>query len=66
MEGGGGGMYVLQCPECDLRFLFASELEQHIALDHPDFHIEPKTIEDALIYASHRPRHARQYRGEQD
>ncbi len=30
-------MDVLQCPECTLRFRFASELEWHLKLDHPEF-----------------------------
>ena len=58
-------MFVYQCPECRLKFQFASELEQHMAIDHPEFEVTPKTIEDALMSASHRPRHARGYRGEQ-
>jgi hypothetical protein len=27
---------VLQCPECELRFTSRSELEMHIAVDHPE------------------------------
>ena len=27
---------VHQCPFCELRFLNLSELQQHIAFDHPD------------------------------
>jgi hypothetical protein len=54
-------MYVYQCPECNLKFQYASELEQHMSIDHPDFHVTPKTIEDALMSASHRPRHAGGY-----
>jgi hypothetical protein len=57
-------MYVYQCPECDLKFQHASELEQHMSLDHPDFQVTPKTIEDSLMSASHRPRHARGYHPE--
>ncbi|HVL63886.1 MAG TPA: hypothetical protein VM573_01810 [Actinomycetota bacterium] len=26
---------VLQCPECNLKFMTKSELEMHLALDHP-------------------------------
>jgi Zinc finger, C2H2 type len=57
-------MYVYQCPECDLKFQYASELEQHMATDHPDFRVTPKTLEDALLSASHRPHHAHGYRPE--
>jgi hypothetical protein len=57
-------MYVYQCPECQLKFQFASELEQHLSIDHPGFEVTAKTIEDALMSASHRPRHAHGYRGE--
>ncbi|MGH2729102.1 MAG: C2H2-type zinc finger protein [Actinomycetota bacterium] len=28
-------MDVLQCPYCELRFRSESELQQHIAFDHP-------------------------------
>ena len=30
-------MAVLQCPVCELRFLSESELQQHLANEHPDF-----------------------------
>jgi hypothetical protein len=51
-------MPVFQCPDCNLRFLFASELDQHIADEHPDFHADPKSVEDSLLAASRRRRHA--------
>jgi predicted nucleic acid-binding Zn ribbon protein len=57
-------MYVYQCPECNLKFAYATEMEQHLSLDHPDFEVTPKTIEDSLMSASHRPRHAGGYKGE--
>jgi hypothetical protein len=38
-------MEILQCPECPLRFRTESELQQHIALDHPD--PDDKASEDA-------------------
>lgn len=50
---------VYQCPECELRFRFASELEQHITLEHPEFRAEAKSLEDLLLSASHRHRHKR-------
>lgn len=55
-------METFQCPECELRFRFPKELEDHIALDHPDFHAEPKSVSAALMAASGRrshPRHTR-------
>lgn len=39
-------MDVFQCPECSLKFRYSSELDQHIALDHPDFRAELE--DDAL------------------
>jgi hypothetical protein len=51
-------MYVFQCPRCKLLFNSGNELEHHLGLDHPDFHVTEKTIEDSLIRATHRPRHA--------
>jgi hypothetical protein len=59
-------VYVYQCPECNLKFQYATELEQHLSLDHPDFHVTPKTIEDSLMSASRRPRHARGYQSENE
>ncbi len=35
-------MDVMQCPVCALKFRFSSELDQHIALDHPEFRAELK------------------------
>ena len=35
-------MQVLQCPKCEMRFPSASELSDHLSVDHPDFqHDEP-------------------------
>ena len=50
-------MDVFQCPECELKFRFSAELEAHLRDEHPNFHIEPKTVEDSLIEARHRHRH---------
>jgi hypothetical protein len=57
-------MDVFQCPDCELRFRFASELDQHISLDHPEFEWTPRTIEDSLMVASHRRRHGPEYHPE--
>jgi hypothetical protein len=53
---------VYQCPDCELRFRFPSELEAHMAADHPDFHVTPKTIEDALIPTARKHGHRRGYK----
>jgi hypothetical protein len=50
-------MDVYQCPECELKFRFGSELDSHIRDEHPDFHAEAKSVEDSLLSASHRHRH---------
>lgn len=47
-----------QCPDCSLKFRFQNELDQHINLDHPEFRAEQRTIEDSLLAASRRRRHA--------
>jgi hypothetical protein len=57
---------VYQCPECELKFRFASELQEHMSGDHPEFHVTAKTIEDSLIDASHKHRHAQHYRPSPD
>lgn len=49
---------VFQCPECELRFRFATELDHHLATDHPEFSVEFKSIEDAMLAAGHKRRHA--------
>ncbi len=60
-------MDIYQCPECELRFRNAHELEQHLSLDHPEFRLERAEI-DELIAESHRRRHNRikSYRPEED
>lgn len=47
-------MDVIQCPECPLKFTNASELEQHLALDHPEFHAEALRSEDSIVAAVHK------------
>jgi hypothetical protein len=53
-----------QCPECELRFQFAAELLAHLRDDHPDFHIEPKSVEDAMLLEAHHKRGHRNIRPE--
>ena len=47
-------MDVLQCPECELRFRFESELDDHLANEHPNFHVAPKSVEDSMLIEGHR------------
>lgn len=54
-------MDVYQCPECELKFQFASELTDHLATSHPNFHSEAKSVEDELLKAAHRRRHKEGY-----
>ncbi len=54
-------MNVYQCPDCELKFQFASELTDHIATSHPDFRAESKSLEDELLKAAHRRRHRESY-----
>ncbi len=54
-------MDVYQCPECELRFRFASELQDHLATSHPDFHADAKSLEDMLLTASRRHRRREGY-----
>lgn len=46
-------MPIFQCPECELKFQFAAELLGHLRDDHPDFHIEPNSVEDAMLLEAH-------------
>ena len=55
-------MEVFQCPICELRYHHHSELDEHIAVEHPDFVWEPRTLEDSLLGAAHRrPRRTPKY-----
>lgn len=42
-------MDVFQCPVCDLKFRYSSELDQHLKLEHPSFTAEEDDVEDALL-----------------
>ena len=50
-------MEIFQCSVCALRFQSPSELDDHMAQEHPDFHWEPRSVEDSLLGATHRRRH---------
>lgn len=51
-------MSAIQCPDCELRFRTERELDDHLRLDHPDFHVEPKSPEDAYLLENRRHKHA--------
>jgi uncharacterized C2H2 Zn-finger protein len=57
------GMDILQCPECPLKFRFAAELEEHLALEHPDFKAKPRGRDEDSMSAARRNR---QIRGERE
>jgi hypothetical protein len=39
------GLVVHQCPKCELRFSFRTELEHHLTVDHP----APATVRQAAV-----------------
>ncbi|MDQ3986666.1 MAG: hypothetical protein M3280_09240 [Actinomycetota bacterium] len=47
-------MAVFQCPVCELKFTFATELEEHIASSHPDFRADYESPEDEFRAARER------------
>ncbi len=55
-------MDVLQCPDCELKFRFASELEQHLALEHPEFHARIKESGESAVEAAERLKHRHKHR----
>jgi hypothetical protein len=60
-------MDIYQCPECELRFRNAAEMEAHLASDHPDFRVDRSDLDELIAEAHHR-RHARtkRYRPNED
>jgi hypothetical protein len=50
-------METFQCPVCELRYHYPSELDDHMAIEHPLFRWEPRSVEDSLLAATHRHRH---------
>ena len=46
-------MQVLQCPRCEMRFPSASELSDHLSVDHPEFHSNAASVENDLLGACH-------------
>jgi hypothetical protein len=68
-SGGQGGrknegMDVLQCPECPLKFRFAAELEEHLALEHLDFKAKARGRDEDSMSAARRNRQIRSEREE--
>ena len=53
-------MDVLQCPVCDLRFRFSSELEDHLKLEHPKFEATARSGDDEKLSEGRRRRQSRQ------
>ena len=49
-------MTVFQCPECELRFRNAPELEAHLQSDHPDFRAERSATDEILAAQARRRR----------
>jgi hypothetical protein len=50
---------IYQCPECELRFRNASEMDAHIKSDHPRFHERWSSVDDYLASEAHRRRRER-------
>ena len=42
-------MTIHQCPKCELRFTWQTELDDHCRTDHPDFH------HDYPVWSAHHP-----------
>lgn len=51
-------MDTLSCPRCDLRFRYASELRDHLGVDHPDFSSKAGSVAADLLDACHCHHHA--------
>ena len=47
-------MTVHQCPKCELRFSWQTELDQHCRDEHPDFHHD-YPVGHAVAHAGCRP-----------
>jgi signal transduction histidine kinase len=56
---GGEPVDIYQCPECELRFTNASEMDAHIKSDHPRFHERWSSADDYLASEAHRRRRER-------
>jgi hypothetical protein len=52
-------MEVLQCPVCELKFRFAAEVEDHLKLEHPDFHVERDPARGSPLDEARRKREER-------
>ena len=53
-------MEVLQCPDCELKFRLAAELDQHLALEHPEFYARIKESGESAVEAAERFKAKRQ------
>ena len=54
-------MDVLQCPVCELKFRFASEVEDHLKLEHPEFQYEPDPGRGSPLDEARRKREERRH-----
>jgi hypothetical protein len=59
-------MDVIQCPECELRFLSPAELDQHLAFDHPEFHARHRRMDENELSEARRRKHIRSQAPEDD
>ena len=56
-------MTVYQCPRCELRFGFTSELNGHLTDEHPNFRAVAGSVEDDLLGACHCNHHPHRISG---
>jgi hypothetical protein len=58
-------MTIHQCPKCELRFEFKTELDDHCRHDHPDFrHEYPAVVHPAeVVEPPHREGHPAEHTG---
>jgi hypothetical protein len=57
-------MTVHQCPKCELRFTWQTELDDHCRNEHPDFHHDYPVR--GVHHAGQPPATAKQGRGSED
>jgi hypothetical protein len=55
---------ILQCPVCELKFRFSSELEEHLALEHPDFEAKARSGDEQALSEARRRRQIREGDGD--
>jgi hypothetical protein len=55
-------MTTYQCPRCELRFGYSSELKGHLDNEHKAFRVMAGSLEDDLLGACHCNHHGRRVR----